>query len=270
MKHHTPLLPIKKAMTAAMLAATFAVVPAAESQVINCIKSQNATWSDAQSWTEDSVPSQEGETAIINGGLSVTVDAPFEAPIHVKVGNGTTPPPDGSLLITSDFQVTNLSVGVAAQSSGRVEQNAGKVYVQELSLASLAPEPIEATYDLVGGSLSAEILTVGTMGPATLSMSGTGEVVSAPSKLMAGPQSTLRFVGTKDGFPSLGAPGEVAIEPGAVLTVVSPGPNLKRGKFTIIKARAPLADKFSVELSGFDAGKAELLTQEDGVVLEVR
>lgn len=268
-KHTTPTL-IKRPIIAASLAFSLALTCIAQSQVINCIKSSDADWNEAQSWTEGSVPSQNTEEAIINGGLSAVVTSPVEAPIHVKVGNGTTPAPDGTLLISSDFKVTNLSVAVAAQSSGRVEQNAGVVYVQALNLASLAPDPVEATYDVLGGTMSAEVLTIGKMGPATLSLEGKGEVVSVPSALLAGPQSVLRFVGGKDGFPSLNAQGEVTIEPGATLTVVAPGSGTKAGKFTIIQARSPLAENFRVELAGFEAGKARLLENERGVVLEVK
>ena len=270
MKKHHLLAPVKRHVIAAYLLMSCFLISGAESQIINCVKLPNATWSDTQSWTEGNVPSHEGENAIVNGGLSVTVDSPVAAAIDVRIGNGTTPAPDGTLLIASDFQVNNLSVGVAAQSSGRVEQSAGRVYVQELNLAGLAPAPVEATYDILGGSLTAEILTLGTMGPATLSLQGTGELVVVPSKLLAGPQSVLRFAEGNQGFPSLNAQAQVTIEPGATLILVASGSGTKAGKFTIIEASEPLAGSFRVELSGFEPGKARLLENERGVVLEVK
>lgn len=270
MKKHITSSITSTLLPAICLAFGLGLTSVAHSQMVNCIKVANADWNDAQSWTEGSVPSQQGEDAIINGGLSAVVNAPFEAPIHVKVSNGTTPNPDGTLTINESFQVTNLSVAVSAQSSGRVEQTAGTVSVQELSLASLAPEPVEATYDILGGTMSAEVLTIGTMGPATLSLAGNSEMVSVPSKLHAGPQSALRFEGRDSGFPTLSAPGEIMVESGATLTVAAPGSGMKPGKFTLIAAREPLAGKFTVELTGFDAGKAKLLEKEQGVVLEVK
>jgi len=268
MKQRTTSTLTKTLLTANCAALLLGFTSPAQSQVAS-IKTPNAIWNDAQSWTEGSVPSQTGEEAVINGGLSATVDSPFAAPIHVKVSNGTTSNPDGTLNIQASFEVTNLYVAVATQSSGRVEQTTGAVSVQELNLASMAPDPLEATYDILGGTLSAESLTIGTMGPGTLNLEGNGEMVSIHSKLLAGPRSAIRFVGREDGFPSLSAPGETVVESGATLTVVAPGSGTRPGKFTLIQAREPLAGRFAVEISGFDPGKARLLENEPGVVLEV-
>lgn len=270
MKKHTALLLIKNPIIAASLAFSLLLTCVAESQIINCVRGSNANWNNTESWSTGAVPAQNNENAIINGGASAVVDSPFEAPIQVQVGNGITSAPDGALTINADFRVKDLWVAVAALTSGRVEQNAGVVFLQELCLASNGENPGEATYDVFGGSIDAEVLKLGVMGPATLSLEGNGEVVSIPTKLLAGSQAAIRVVGSKIGFPSLNARGEVTIEPGATLTVVAVGPTVQPGKFTIIQASKPLAGSFEVELVGFEAGKARLLENEPGVLLEVK
>jgi hypothetical protein len=263
---------MKKPILAASLAlCVFATTCVAQSSIITTIQRTNADWHDPSSWKDDVVPSQENELAIINGGHSGIVDQPFEAPISVQVGNGESPPPDGTLTIYADFQVKNLSVATHTATSGKVEQFGGVVSLEDLNLASIGPDAFEAVYDLVGGTLLADTLKAGVSGPATLSIAGSGEVVTVNSLLLAGAQSALRFTGDKVGFPTLNAAAaDITIESGATLTVEFAGPDSKPGKFTLIQADQPLATSFKVDLVGFGEGKAKLLESEPGIVLEVK
>lgn len=263
-------LNIKTTVIVATVALSLAMPCVAQNIDYNCIVKKDADWHDPSSWQNDAVPS-EGTLAIINGGLSGFVDKPFEARIVVQVSNGTSEPPDGTLTINADFRVKSLAVAVHTQTSGRVEQNDGVVSVEELNLASLIPEAIDATYDLNGGKLETDTLKAGMAGPGNLNLKKAGEVVTVSQKLVIGGQGALRFTGGKDGFPTLNASAaETTIEPGAALTVEADGPATKPGKFTLIQADQPLAGSFKVELVGFAAGKAKLLESEPGVVLEVK
>ncbi|MCX6972454.1 MAG: hypothetical protein NTV93_20215 [Verrucomicrobia bacterium] len=249
----------------------FAPACLAQETLFDCIIKKNADWNDASSWQNGAIPSEENAMAIINGGHSGIVDQAFEAPISVQVSNGTSEPPDGTLTINADFRVKHLAVAVHTQTSGRVEQSAGVVSVTELSLASLIPEAIDATYDLNGGKLETDTLKAGMAGPGNLNMMGTGEVVTVRQKLVIGSQGALRFTGGNAGFPTVNASAaDITIESGAALTVEAGGPGTKPGKFTLIKADKPLAASFKVDLVGFAAGNAKLLENEPGVVLEVK
>jgi hypothetical protein len=262
---------IRKSTTTAILAFSLAVTCVAQDFVVICIQKQNADWNDANSWGDGMLPSQDNEMAIINGRKSAFLDSPFEAPIHVQVGNGISEAPDGTLYINADFRVKDLAVAVAEGTSGRVEQSAGAVSVEQLSLASISAEALGATYDLIGGKINTETLKMGVSGPATLNLTGSGEVVTVQSRLLAASQSALRFTGAKVGFPTLNAAAaDITIEPGATLTVESAGPSSKPGKFILIQADQPLATSFMVDLVGFGEGKAKLLESEPGIVLEVK
>jgi hypothetical protein len=48
------------------------------------------------------------------------------------------------------------------------------------------------------------------------------------------------------------------------------GAATKTGKFTLIEANEPLAGKLDVNLADFVAGKATVLENEPGVVIEVK
>jgi hypothetical protein len=262
---------MKKPIFAASLVLSLAMTCVAQNQVVNCIAKKNATWSDASSWQNGSLPSDENELAIINGGFSSIVDSPFEAPIRVQVGNGRTPSPDGTLIINSDFRVKFLGVATADGTSGRVEQSSGIVSLEELSLSALSPEPLGATYDLIGGKLETEMLRFGVTGPANINLEGNGEIFTVHIKFLAGSQSAIRLVGTQAGFPCLNAAtAHITIEPGATLTVEGAGAATKPGKFILIEAKEPLAGKLDVNLTGFVAGKATVLENEPGVVIEVK
>jgi hypothetical protein len=208
------------------------------------------------------------KTAIINIGSSAIVDEPVEEIINVGVGNGNSAQPDGTVTINADFNVIEIAVASHAASSGRVEQNSGVVTLKMLSLASTHPDPIEATYDLEAGKLETQNLKVGLMGPGMLSVKGTGEVVSVALKSEVGSQATLRFCGSAAGFPTMSF-GTYTIEPGAALEVEG-DKAVKPGKYTLILADEPLAGRFDVNLTGFAAGKAKLLENEPGIVLEVK
>lgn len=262
---------MQKPIIAVSLVLSLAMTCAAQNQIVNCIAKKNAAWDEASSWQNGSVPSDENEMAIMNGGLSAIVDSPFEAPIRVQVGNGRSPAPDGTLIINSDFRVKSLGVATADGTSGRVEQNAGIVSLEELSLSALNQESLGATYDLIGGKLESEVLRLGVAGPANLNLEGNGEIFTVHMKLLAGSQSAIRLIGTKAGFPSLNAgTAHITIEPGATLTVEGAGAATKPGKFTLIQANEPLAGKLAVNLTGFVAGKATVLENEPGIVLEVK
>lgn len=262
---------MKKPIIAGSIAFSLAMACVAQEPTPNCIQRKNADWNDASSWENGAVPSEGNMMAIINGGHSGIVDKPFEAPICVQVSNGTSEPPDGTLTINADFRVKSLAVAVHTQTSGRVEQSAGVVSLEELNLASMVPEAIEATYDLMGGKIETDTLKAGVSGPGNLNLEGTGEVVTVRTRLVAGSQAALRFTGGKAGFPTLNAgAAEITIEPGATLTVAAAGPETKSGKIRLIQADKPLAGSFKVELTGFGAGKAKLLETEPGIVLEVK
>jgi hypothetical protein len=262
---------IRKSTTAAILAMSLAVTCVAQNFVVTLIQKKKADWNDASSWVDGVMPSQDNEMAIINGGRSAILDSPFEAPIHVQVGNGISEAPDGALTINADFRVKDLAVAVAEGTSGRVEQSAGAVSVEQLSLASISAEALGATYDLIGGKMNTETLKMGVSGPATLNLTGSGEVVTVQSRLLAASQSALHFTGDKVGFPTLNAAAaDITIEPGATLTVESAGPGTKPGKFPLVLAGQPLATSFKVNLVGFGEGKAKLLESEPGIVLEVK
>jgi len=262
---------IKKPFIASALVFSFALTGMAQDFLPNCITKKNANWHEVSSWSKGSLPTQEDKTAIINFGNSVIVDDPVEAPIEVQVGNGKSAPLDGCLTINSDFRVKILGVAVADGTTGRLEQNAGIISVEELTLSAMGQETLEATYDLIGGSLEAEILKMGISGPANLNVEGNGKVVSVGMKLQVGAQSAIRLIGTKAGFPSLNAAtAHIIIEPGATLTVEGAGVATKPGKFTVIEANEPLAGKLNVSLAGFVAGKATVLENEPGVVIEVK
>jgi hypothetical protein len=262
---------MKTTTIAASIALSLATTCVAENPVINCVQKKNAGWNDASTWNSGEVPSQENEVAIMNGGSSAVVDNPYEAPIHVQVGNGISKAPDGTLTINADFRVKDLSVAVATGTSGRVEQNAGVVSVEELNLASMGTEALEATYELLGGKISTGSLKLGVSGPGTLNLAGSGEVVTVQNRLLAASQSAIHFTGGKAGFPTVNAAAaNITIEPGATLTVEAAGPETKPGKFTLIQGDKPLAASFKVELVGFPAGKAKLLENAPGIVLEVK
>ena len=262
---------MKKPIITTSLVLSLAITCVAQSRIVNCIAKKNAAWNEASSWQNESVPSEENEMAIINGTHSAIVDDPVEAPIEVQVGNGKSAPLDGKLIINADFRVKNLGVAVADGTTGRLEQNAGIISVEELTLSAMGQETLEATYDLIGGSLEAEVLKMGTSGPANLNLEGNGKVVSVGMKLLVGAQSAIRLIGTKAGFPSLNAAtAHINIEPGATLTVEGAGAATKPGKYTLIEANEPLAGKLDVNLADFVAGKAKVLENEPGIVLEVK
>lgn len=174
---------IKKPILGASIALGLSMAPVFATQVVNCVTKKNAVWSEAGHWQNGSVPSGENEMAIIKGGLSATVDSPFEAPIRVKVGNGRTPAPHGTLIINADFHVKVLWVATADGTSGKVEQNAGIVFLEELSLCALSQETLGTTYDLIGGKLETEVLRLGITGPANLNLEGNAEVAVVHMKL---------------------------------------------------------------------------------------
>lgn len=261
---------MKSSLITACLASAFLVMPCvAQQPIFDCIRGTNASWSDEESWVNRVVPG-EGMMAIVNGGSSGIVDEPFEAPISVQVGNGTSEPPDGTLTIDADFRVKSLAVATHDQTSGRIEHGAGVLSVEELSLASTVPEAREATYDLIEGRIEAETLKVGMTGPGVFNLKGSGEVVTVYATLEIGPQGVFRFMGDKTGFPVVNASGEVTIEPGASLIVEAAGSGAKSGTFTLIQADQPLSSSFVVELVNFAEGQAKVLENEPGVVLEVK
>lgn len=266
-KHKTPDV-MKKPILAAALVFSLALTGTAQETSPNCFIKKNASWHDGSNWTSGSPPTQEDKWAIINLGHSAIVEQPVEEIISVGIGNGNTGELDGLLSINADFKVTDIGVAVHAASTGRVEHYAGVVSLKNLTLASINPDPAEATYLLEGGKLEMENLKVGVLGTGILSIKGTGEVVSVSLKAEIGPDSTLRFYGTAEGFPTLGL-GTYTIEPGASLAVEGDA-TTKPGKYALILADEPLAGRFNVNLIGFDAGKASLLENEPGVVLEVK
>lgn len=266
-KRTTPNI-IKKPFIASALLFSFALTGMAQEFSPNCFIKKNASWHEDSSWSKGRIPTQEDKTAIINFGSSAIVDEPVEEIINVGVGNGNSAQPDGTVTINADFNVIEIAVAGHAASSGRVEQNSGVVILKMLSLASTHPDPIEATYDLEAGKLETQNLKLGTMGSGMLSVKGTGEVVSVALKSEVGSQATLRFCGSAAGFPTMSF-GTYTIEPGAALEVEG-NKAVKPGKYPLILADEPLAGRFNVNLTGFAAGKAKLLENEPGVVLEVK
>jgi hypothetical protein len=262
---------MKNTIIAASIAwSSLAVTGFAQETTDNWIVKKNANWHDAGSWKNGAVPMEEGRAAVINLGRSSVVDEPFDAPINVWIENGSEASPDPNLTINADFQVTGISLASVTGTPCIVEQNAGNVSLKALSLASMSPDSIDATYDLKGGKLETDTINVGLMGPGNLNLKGAGEVVTVRRKLAIGSRASLRFTGGKAGFPTVNAGAEVTIEPGAALTVEAGGPGTKPGKFTLIQADQPLAASFKVELAGFAAGNAKLLESEPGIVLEVK
>ena len=259
---------IKKHFIASALVFSFALTGMTQEFLPNCITKKNANWHEISSWSKGSLPTQEDKTAIINFGNSVIVDQPVEEIMNVRVGNGNSAQPDGTLIINADFNVVEIEVAGHSTSSGRVEQISGVVTLKALSLGSIHPDPIEATYDLEAGKLETQNLKLGTMGSGMLSVKGTGEVVSVALKSEVGSQATLRFCGSAAGFPTMSF-GTYTIEPGAALEVEG-NKAVKPGKYALILADEPLADRFNVNLTGFAAGKANLLQNEPGIVLEVK
>lgn len=259
---------IKKPFIASALVFSFALTGMAQEFSPNCFIKKNASWHEDSNWSKGALPTQEDKTAIINIGSSAIVDEPVEEIINVGVGNGNSAQPDGTVTINADFNVIEIGVAGHAASSGRVEQNSGVVTLKMLSLASTHPDPIEATYDLEAGKLETQNLKVGLMGPGMLSVKGTGEVVSVALKSEVGSQATLRFCGSAAGFPTMSF-GTYTIEPGAALEVEG-DKAVKPGKYALVLADEPLAGRFNVNLTGFAAGKAKLLENEPGVVLEVK
>jgi hypothetical protein len=266
-KRTTPNI-IKKPFIASALIFSLALTVIAQEFSPNCITKKNANWHEVSSWSKGAMPTQDDKAVVINVGNSAIVDQPVEEIMNVRVGNGNSAQPDGTLIINADFNVVEIEVAGHSTSSGRVEQNSGVVTLKTLSLASIHPDPIEATYDLEAGKLETENLKLGTMGPGILSLKGTGEVISVALKSELGSQATLRFCGSAAGFPTMSV-GTYTIESGAALGVQG-DKAVKPGKYTLILADEPLAGRFNVNLSGFAAGKAKLLENEPGIVLEVK
>lgn len=259
---------INKPLIAASIVFSFALPGMAQEFSPNCFIKKNANWHEDANWSKGSLPAQQDQTAIINAGSSTIVDEPVEEIINVGVGNGNSAQPDGTLTINADFNVVEIAAASHAASSGRVEQNSGTVTLKTLSLASVHSDPIEATYDLEGGKVETQNLKIGMMGPGSLSIRGTGEVVSISRKSEIGSNAVLRFLGSAAGFPTMSF-GTYTIDPGASLEVEG-DKAVKPGKYTLILADEPLAGRFKVNLTGFAAGKAKLLENEPGAVLEVK
>ena len=259
---------INKPIIAASLVFSFALPGMAQDFSPNCITKKNANWHEVSSWSKGAMPTQDDKAVVINFGSSAIVDQPFEGMIDVVVGNGNSAQPDGTLIINADFNVVDVRVASHSSSSGRIEQISGVVTLNMLSLASTTPDATEATYDLEAGKLETKNLKIGTMGPGALNIKGAGEVVTVSRKSEIGSQSTLRFLGSAAGFPTMSF-GTYTIEPGAALEVEG-DKAVKPGKYALILADEPLADRFNVNLTGFAAGKAKLLENETGIVLEVK
>jgi hypothetical protein len=259
---------INKPIIAASLVFSFALPGMAQEFSPNCFTKKNASWHEDGNWSKGRMPTQEDKTAIINVGNSAIVDQPVEEIINVGIGNSPHGDPDGILTINADFKVIEIGVAGHATSTGRVEQYAGLVSLKMLSLASSNPDAKEATYELAGGKLETQNLKIGTLGTGILSLKGTGEVVSISLKSEIGSQAILRFCGSAAGFPTMSF-GTYTIEPGASLEVEG-DKAVKPGKYTLILADEPLAGRFNVNLTGFAAGKAQLLENEPGLVLEVK
>jgi len=266
-KHTTPNI-IKKPLIASALVFSFTFTGMAQDFSPNCFIKKNASWHEDSNWSKGRLPTQDDRTAIINIGSSAIVDQPVEEIINVGVGNGNSAQPDGILTINTDFNVIEIGVAVHATSSGRVEQNSGGVTLKMLSLASTHPDPIEAAYELEAGKLETQNLKIGMMGPGILSVKGSGEVVSVAVKSEIGSQATLRFCSSTKGFPTISL-GTYTIDSGAALEVQG-DKAVKPGKYALVLADEPLAGRFNVSLLGFTAGKASLLENEPGVVLEVK
>jgi hypothetical protein len=259
---------INKPLIAASLVFSFALPGMTQDFFPNCFAKKNASWHEDGNWSKGRMPTQEDKTAIINLGNSATVDQPVEEIINVGVGNGPHGEPDGILSINADFKVIDIGVAGHAASTGRIEQYAGLVSVDMLSLASSHPDAKEATYELDGGKLETKNLKIGTMGTGILSLKGNGEVVSISRKSEIGSGAVLRFLGSAAGFPTMSF-GTYTIEPGASFEVEG-DKAVKPGKYTLILADEPLAGRFNVNLQGFADGKAKLLENEPGIVLEVK
>ena len=255
---------INKPLIAASLIISFALPGMAQDFSPNFITKKNANWHEVSSWSKGAMPTQDDKAVVINFGSSAIVDQPFEGMIDVVVGNGNSAQPDGTLIIDADFNVVDIRVASLSASSGRVQQISGVVTLNSLLLVSTTAHEIEATYDLEGGTLETKYLNLA----GALSIKGAGEVVTVSRKSEIGSQSTLRFLGSAAGFPTMSF-GTYTIEPGAALEVEG-DKAVKPGKYALILADEPLADRFNVNLTGFAAGKAKLLENEPGIVLEVK
>lgn len=255
---------INKPLIAASLIFSFALPGMAEEYSQNCFNKKNASWNEDGNWSKGRIPIEEDRTVVLNFGAAAIVDQPFEGKIDVVVGNGNSAQPDGTLIIDSDFNVVDIGVRSLSASSGRVEQISGVVTLNMLSIASTTPDEIEATYDLEGGKLEAKYLNLA----GALSIKGAGEVVTVSRKSEIGSQSTLRFLGSAVGFPTMSF-GTYTIESGASLEVEG-DKTVKPGKYALILADEPLAGRFNVNLTGFASEQATLLENEPGIVLEVK
>lgn len=266
------IIPLPRSLSIVIATAFGVFAPACIAQEPNfsVVQGKNADWHNEDSWNTKMVPQDAGQAVIINTGNSVIVENPVDTQIYVRVGNSNYEQPDGTLIIMADFQVESISVAGHSGSTGRVEQIAGVVTVKEINLASGYPDSIDAIYDLDGGTLTAETIKIGLMGPAALTMRGSGETVIVERTLEVGSHTALRFSGGKAGFPTLIAGIEVIIEPGATLTVEATDAETKSGKLTLIQADQPLASSFKVDMVGFAPGTARLLENEPGVVLEIK
>jgi len=256
---------------AAALAFGFVATTCVANERPNCFKGHHADWHDENNWSDKVAPNQSGDSFVINQGNSAVVSAPFDGPIRLTVGNSRHSNPSGILTLNADFQIEILRLAIEQNASGLVQQTAGRSTFKTLLLASglQGHEPTEAIYNLEGGTLSADDIQIGLTGPASLNLSGSGEVVTAQKKLQIGSHAQLGFKGGKAGFPSVNGV-VVTVEPGAVLRVESDGTATKPGKFMLIHADLPLATDFQVEWVGFAEGKAKLLENEPGIVLEVK
>ena len=262
-KHTTPNM-INKPIIAACVICSFVLPGMAEEYSQNIFTKKNASWNEDGNWSKGRMPIEEDKTVIMNFGCSAIVDQPFEGKIDVVVGNGNSAQPDGTLIIDADFNVVDIRVASLSASSGRVQQISGVVTLNSLLLVSTTAHEIEATYDLEGGTLETKYLNLA----GALSIKGAGEVVTVSRKSEIGSQSTLRFLGSAAGFPTMSF-GTYTIEPGASLEVEG-DKAVKPGKYTLLLADEPLASRFNVNLTGFAAGKAKLLENEPGLVLEVK
>ena len=146
----------------------------------------------------------------------------------------------------------------------------GTVTARLLMIAHNRPdmEAGEGEYSLEAGKLEAHNLHLGTTGRGVLSLKGTGPVASVGNESMIGPKSTLRFYGTKAGFPTLDL-GLFNIQPGATLEIDCDA-TVKPGKYPIIVAGEPLAGLFNLQITGSGAGRAKVLEKQPGIVLEVK
>ncbi len=265
MNTHTHIM--KKIVLAASFVLSLALTSPAQSDSLNSFTKKSGLWHDPSNWGTGSIPSSEAGRIIISQGV-VSVEEPVLEDINVaiyKAGEG-----ECTLAISSDFQVTNLGIAPWAASTGRIEQMGGTVTARLLMIAHNRPEMEagEGEYSLEAGKLEAHNLHLGTTGRGVLSLKGTGPVASVGNESVIGPQSTLRFYGTKAGFPTLSL-GLFDIQPGATLEIDCDA-TVKPGKHQIILADEPLAGLFQLQITGSGAGRAKVLEKESGVVLEVK